>query len=116
MNDYGWGLTSFCFRRPTYTELLDSLEYKAREFFDRTANLTVRSPLGLFLCICAWMLNLLFPILEVVYNSCFVNTAGGTSLLNLEWAIGLRVLSAQKAVGYLIVTCLPGARNGRGIL
>ena len=29
MNDYGWGLTSIGFRRPTYTELLDALEDKA---------------------------------------------------------------------------------------
>ena len=30
MDEYGWGLTSRGFRRPTYTELLDALEYKAR--------------------------------------------------------------------------------------
>ena len=28
MNDYGWGLTSIGFRRPTYTELLDALKAK----------------------------------------------------------------------------------------
>ena len=60
MNDYGWGLTSIGFRRPTYTELLDALEYKARELWGAAANLTVRSPLGLFLRIYAWMLNILF--------------------------------------------------------
>ena len=30
-----WGLTERGFRRPTYTELLDALEYKARELFGR---------------------------------------------------------------------------------
>ena len=108
MNEYGWGLTSLGFRRPTYTELLDALEYKARELFGATANLTVRSPLGLFLRIYAWMLNILFSVLEDVYNSRFVDTAVGTSLLNLGRAIGLRVLSAQKATGYLTVTGPPG--------
>lgn len=49
MDEYGWGLTSAGFRRPTYNELLDALEHKARELFGATANLTVRSPLGLFL-------------------------------------------------------------------
>lgn len=44
-----WGLTERGFRRPTYTELLDALEYKARELFGSKANLTVRSPIGLFL-------------------------------------------------------------------
>lgn len=108
MNDYGWGLTSIGFRRPTYTELLDALEYKARELWGATANLTVRSPLGLFLRIYAWMLNILFSVLEDVYNSRFVDTAVGASLLNLGRAIGLRVLSAQKATGYLTVTGPPG--------
>ena len=74
MNEKGWGLTSLGFRRPTYVELLDALEYKARELFGSTANLTVRSPLGLFLRIFAWMLNILFSILEDVYNSRFVDT------------------------------------------
>ena len=108
MNEYGWGLTSIGFRRPTYTELLDALEYKARELFGATANLTVRSPLGLFLRIYAWMLNILFSVLEDVYNSRFVDTAVGASLLNLGRAIGLRVLSAQKATGYLTVSGPPG--------
>jgi len=96
-----WGLTDAGFRRPTYAELLDALEHKARELFGSSANLTVRSPLGIFLRIYAWMLNLLFSTLEDVYNSRFVDTAVGASLLNLGRAIGLRLLGAQKAVGYL---------------
>jgi len=107
MDDYGWGLTSAGFRRPTYVELLDALEYKARELFGATANLSVRSPLGMFLRIFAWMLNILFSVLEDVYNSRFVDTAVGTSLFNLGRAIGLRVLSAQKAAGYLLITGPP---------
>lgn len=96
-----WGLTDAGFRRPTYTELLDALEYKARELFGSGANLTVRSPLGIFLRIYAWMLNLLFSALEDVYNSRFIDTAVGSSLYNLGRAIGLRLLGAQKSVGYL---------------
>lgn len=99
-----WGLTDAGFRRPTYAELLDALEYKARELFGSKANLTVRSPLGIFLRIYAWMLNLLFSTLEDVYNSRFVDTAVGHSLYNLGRAIGLRLLGAQKAVGYLTFT------------
>ena len=96
-----WGLTDAGFRRPTYAELLDALEYKARELFGSKANLTVRSPLGVFLRIFAWMLNLLFSTLEDVYNSRFVDTAVGTSLLHLGRMIGIRLLGAQKAMGYL---------------
>jgi len=96
-----WGLTDAGFRRPTYAELLDALEHKARELFGSKANLTVRSPLGIFLRIYAWVLNLLFSTLEDVYNSRFVDTAVGSSLLHLGRMIGIRLLGAQKAMGYL---------------
>lgn len=96
-----WGLTDAGFRRPTYAELLDALEHKAREQFGSQANLTVRSPLGIFLRIFSWMLNLLFSTLEDVYNSRFIDTAVGSSLYNLGRTIGLQLLGAQKAIGYL---------------
>ena len=111
-----WGLTDAGFRRPTYAELLDALEYKARELFGSKANLTVRSPLGIFLRIYAWMLNLLFSTLEDVYNSRFVDTAVGHSLYNLGRAIGLRLLGAQKAVGYLTFTGEIGTEVPEGYL
>jgi uncharacterized phage protein gp47/JayE len=102
-----WGLTARGFRRPNYAELLDALEYKARELFGTGANLTVRSPLGMFCRIFAWMLSLLFSVLEDVYNSRFVDTAVGTSLYNLGRTIGLRLLSNQRATGYLLITGQP---------
>ena len=111
-----WGLTDAGFRRPTYAELLDALEHKARELFGSRANLTVRSPLGIFLRIYAWMLNLLFSTLEDVYNSRFVDTAVGSSLYNLGRAIGLRLLGAQKAVGYLTFYGDNGATVQEGYL
>ena len=111
-----WGLTDAGFRRPTYAELLDALEYKARDLFGSKANLTVRSPLGIFLRIYAWMLNLLFSTLEDVYNSRFIDTAVGSSLYNLGRAIGLRLLGAQKAVGYLTFTGDDGVDVPEGFL
>ncbi|MDR1465451.1 MAG: baseplate J/gp47 family protein [Oscillospiraceae bacterium] len=101
-------MTDRGFRRPSYPELLDALEYKARELFGAGANLTVRSPLGLFCRIFAWMLSLLFGLLEDVYNSRFIDTAVGTSLLQLGRMIGLRILSNQKATGYLEIRGDPG--------
>lgn len=106
MNDYG--LTDAGFRRPTYTELLDAIERQARDAFGPTANLTVRSPLGMFLRIFTWALNLLFSTLEHVYNSRFIDTSVGHSLYNLGRAIGLQLLPAQKASGYLLVSGTPG--------
>lgn len=111
-----WGLTDAGFRRPTYAELLDALEYKARELFGSTANMTVRSPLGIFLRIFAWMLNLLFSTLEDVYNSRFIDTAVGSSLYNLGRAIGLRLLGAQKAMGYLTFSGEDGTEVPEGYL
>lgn len=111
-----WGLTDAGFRRPTYAELLDALEHKARELFGSKANLTVRSPLGIFLRIYAWVLNLLFSTLEDVYNSRFVDTAVGSSLYNLGRAIGLRLLGAQKAMGYLVFSGDDGVEVPEGFL
>ena len=111
-----WGLTDAGFRRPTYAELLDALEHKARELFGSKANLTVRSPLGIFLRIYAWVLNLLFSTLEDVYNSRFIDTAVGSSLYNLGRAIGLRLLGAQKAVGYLTFSGEDGVNVPEGFL
>lgn len=116
MNTEQWGLTERGFHCPTYTEILDALEYKARELFGAKANLTVRSPLGLFLRIFAWAIHLLFQLAEDVYNSRFVDTAVGTSLYNLGKAIGLRLLPAQKAAGYLKVTGRPGTTINKGFL
>lgn len=111
-----WGLTDAGFRRPTYAELLDALENKARELFGAKANLTVRSPLGVFLRIYAWVFNLLFSTIEDVYNSRFIDTAVGSSLYNLGRAIGLRLLGAQKSVGYLKFTGEDGIFVPEGFL
>ena len=107
MNTEEWGVTERGFRRPTYVELLNAIEYKARELFGQRAVLTVRSPLGIFLRIFAWMLNILFALMEDVYNSRFVDTAVGTSLYNLGRAIGLSLLPAQKASGYVTFSGAP---------
>lgn len=116
MNTEEWGVTERGFHRPTYVELLNALEYKARELFGDKANLTVRSPLGIFLRIYAWMLNILFQVMEGVYNSRFVDTAVGTSLYNLGKAIGLSLLPAQKASGYVTFTGTAGQFIPAGFL
>lgn len=116
MNTEEWGVTERGFHRPTYVELLDAVEYKARELFGSKANLTVRSPLGAFMRIFAWMLNLLFCLMEETYNSRFVDTAVGASLYNLGKAIGLSLLPAQKASGYVTFSGTPGTTIPTGFL
>lgn len=111
-----WGVTPTGFRRPTYAELLDALEYKARELWGGQVNLTVRSFLGLSLRIFAWILNLLFSLAEDVYNSSFVDTAVGHALYNLGKLIGIKLRSAQKATGILQVKGQPGVQVPLGFL
>lgn len=116
MNDENWGLTEKGFNRPTYTTLLNALEYKARELFGDGINLTVRSPLGLFLRILAWMWNILFSCLEDVYNSRFVDTAVGNSLYNLGKNIGMQLLAEGKATGYIKIAGDEGTKVPAGFL
>lgn len=115
MND-NWGLTDKGFYRPTYTILLNALEYKARELYGDGINLTVRSPLGVFLRILAWIWNILFACLEDVYNSRFIDTAVGTSLYHLGNSIGMQLLTEGKATGYIKVTGTPGTTVPAGFL
>ena len=114
--DNDWGLTSKGFRRPNYVELLNALEYKARELFGDKVNLTIRSPLGLFLRVLAWIWNILFSCLEDVYNSRFVDTAIGHSLYNLGRNIGVQILSEEKATGYITVSGDPDTLIPSGFL
>ncbi len=111
-----WGLTEKGFNRPTYVTLLNVLEYKARELFGDQINLTIRSPLGLFLRILAWMWNSLFACLEDVYNSRFVDTATGNSLFTLGKNIGMQVLGEGKASGYITISGEAGETIPSGFL
>ena len=67
MND-NWGLTERGFLRPSYADLLDAFEVKAKELFGSTVNLSVRSPLGIFLRIFAWFAGLTWQLAEDVYE------------------------------------------------
>lgn len=111
-----WGLTEKGFNRPTYTTLLNALEYKARELYGESVNLTVRSPLGLFLRIIAWIWNILWACLEDIYNSRFVDTAAGNSLYGLGRNIGMQLLPEGKATGYITITGIAGVKVPAGFL
>ena len=108
MNE-NWGLTERGFLRPSYNDLLDAFEVKAKELFGSTINLTTRSPLGIFLRIFAWFGGLAWQLAEDVYNSGFIDTAAGVSLARLGAFIGIRILAAQKATGSITITGDPNA-------
>jgi uncharacterized phage protein gp47/JayE len=98
-----WGLTEYGFLRPSYYDLLDAFEIKAKELFGSEINLSSRSPLGIFLRIFAWFAGLLWQLAEDVYNSSFIDSATGNSLARLGAFIGIRKLSAQKATGVITI-------------
>ena len=50
MDEYGWGLTSAGFRRPTYNELLDALEHESNEDYAFYARCRGLSEKRLLLC------------------------------------------------------------------
>lgn len=116
MTEEEWGLSPKGFYRPEYVQILNAVEYKARELFGDNINLTVRSPLGIILRVDAWMINILFGVLEKVYNSRFVDTSEGTSLYNLGRMIGLYLLPAGKATGYITVEGTAGTIVPAGYL
>ena len=116
MENEEWGLTPKGFYRPEYVQLMNALEYKARELFGDGINLTVRSPLGIILRLDAWILNILFGVLEKVYNSRFIDTSEGTSLYNLGRMIGLYLLPAGKATGYVTIEGECGTQIPEGYL
>lgn len=111
-----WGLTERGFRRPSYIEILDAFEYKARELYGSKVNLTVRSAPGIFLRIFAWIVNLLWQVIEDVYNAGYVDTAVGTSLYNLGRFIGISLRPAQKATALLEIKGSPGTFVPAGFL
>lgn len=115
MNE-NWGLTENGFLRPSYNDLLDAFEVKAKELFGSTVNLTARSPLGIFLRIFAWFASLVWQLAEDIYNSGFIDTAAGISLARLGVFIGIRKLAAQKATGTVTITGDPGAPVYAGLL
>lgn len=111
-----WGLTEHGFLRPSYNDLLDAYEVRAKELFGAGTNLTVRSPMGIFIRIFAWFSGLAWQLAETVYNSGYIDTAAGVSLARLGAFIGIRRLAAQKATGSVTITGDPGARISAGML
>jgi uncharacterized phage protein gp47/JayE len=111
-----WGVTASGFRRPSYTEMLDAVEQKAKELFGSNINLSVRSILGILLRIIAWVASLIWQLAEDVYNAGYVDSASGTSLLRLGATPGIRPLSARKSVGEVTVTGTPGQTVPAGLL
>lgn len=87
------------FSRPTYEELVTQLSNKWRELFGDNAQTNTKSVGGILIRILAYILDKLYQLAEVVYNSQFVDSAEGTTLDQLASNAGISRLPAQVAIG-----------------
>lgn len=101
-------LNEFGFVRRTYSEILESMENKAKEMFGENVRTGPTSVLGILLRIWAWPLSLVHELLEKVYYSSFVNSADGVSLDRLAGNNGLYRNPATAAMVDLSFTGEPG--------
>lgn len=97
------GLDEKGFRRKQYAEVEEDLFVRAKNLFGEDINLSVRSPLGIFLMIVAWSLSLLWQLAEQVYNQSFLRTAEGSSLDHLVELGHIRRFQAQKSRGEITI-------------
>lgn len=93
------GLSSDGFKRKTYTEIIESMEAKAKELFGENINLSERSPMGLFIRSIAWEMAMLWGELENTYLNSFAINATGIALDNVVWDFGRTRFGAIAAQG-----------------
>lgn len=96
------------FQRQTYSELVDSMEDRAREQFGEDVNTSSKTPLGIIIRIFAWFLAGLWDIAERVYNSGFVSKSEGVQLDRLGSNSGITREPAAESVVNLSFTGEPG--------
>lgn len=108
MNDFG--LTPQGFRRKKYEDVLITMETHAKEVFGENVNLSVRSPLGLFLKVVAWAISFLWQLAEKVYYSPYIDDAEGVQLDKTAKNIGVIRRGPEKATGALKVMGAEGTQ------
>lgn len=111
-----FGLTAQGFKRKTYTDILSSMQARARAFFGEDVNLTERSPLGLFLQTIAWDQAIIWEEFEKVYHAPYVDSAEGAQLDGVAKRIGLTRQPAEKSTGTITITGTSGTTITAGTL
>ena len=94
-----FGLSNNGFKKMRYSDIISSMEQRARNLYGEDINLTERSPLGIFIQVVAWFLSIIWEVAERVYNSAYVDTATGVNLDKVAKYIGIVRIGAEKAVG-----------------
>lgn len=103
------GLNSTGFSKKQYSEVVDDMSTRARDLFGDEINLSVRSPIGIFIRVVSWAIAGLWQLAEAVYFSGYVATAEGTSLDREVRDGGVERRPAETATVDLVFTGTVGA-------
>lgn len=96
------------FSRPAYDELVDQLIDKWHELFGDNANTATNSVGGIFIRIIAYILNRVYQLAELVYQSQFADSATGVTLDQLAANVGLMRKAPQTAMGSIKIYGVQG--------
>lgn len=102
-------LTDLGFERPTYDDILEQQENRARMLFGETIDTSELTALGKFIRINVADLDTLYQTLEGVYYARFPNTASGTSLDRLCPFVGITRNAGAYARHEITITGTAGA-------
>lgn len=91
------------FSRPTYAEIVDDLSTEWRRLFGENAQTGGHSVGGVVIRILAYVLDRLYQLAEVVYNSQFVDSAEGTTLDQLGANAGVARKAAAPGIGKVMI-------------
>lgn len=101
-------LTDLGFNRPTYDEILETQENRAKELFGEQIDTSELSILGKFIRLIVSDLDVLYQTLEGVYYSRFPSTASGLNLDRLCVYAGIERNRATRAKHQVQFTGTPG--------
>lgn len=92
-----FGLGPEGFKRKRYADIIANMETRAKTLFGEDVNLTVRSPLGIFIMLISWCLSIIWELAEKVYLSAYKDDAEGAQLDKVAKNIGLARKQSEKA-------------------
>ena len=93
-----YGVTSAGFVRKPYNVILNDNEDKARDLFGEDIDISINSPVGLFVQLLSWQSNLIWQEMEKTYYANWLDTAEGVNLEKIVALGGLVRKEPQKAI------------------
>lgn len=109
-----YGLSKDGFKRKRYLDVEEDLFIRARDLYGEDVDLSVRSPIGIFLRVVAWSLALLWETAENVYHQSHLSEAEGVSLDYVAEKADIYRFPALKAHGEVTITGTPGKKIYKG--